>query len=136
MEVARAIRYGNTEALLYNEHQILYEIESRINDTSINIEDYMTFWIASHKDLKVATEMYEIFKNTCEIAFSLKDSEDILTLYAWATLAGAIGTQNIDILDYIMGYISKEMVYEEMNIQYGEKEEWPIPLLNWFDSML
>ena len=131
MEANQAIRYGNPEALRYNEHQILYEIESRSEDGSTEHENYMTFWIASHKNHQVATEMFEVFMTTCSTAYKLKDYEDIMALYAWPALVGAIGTQNIDILDYIKGYVVKNMIDEELYTHYGKKEEWPEALLKW-----
>ena len=56
MEVAQAIKYGIPGMLRANEHQILYEIESRLHDCSTEHEEYMTFWIASHKDHETATD--------------------------------------------------------------------------------
>ena len=59
MEVAQAIKYGIPGMLRANEHQILYEIESRLHDCSTEHEEYMTFWIASHKDHETATDMFD-----------------------------------------------------------------------------
>uniref|UniRef100_A0A6C0JUJ4 Uncharacterized protein n=1 Tax=viral metagenome TaxID=1070528 RepID=A0A6C0JUJ4_9ZZZZ len=131
MEAAQAIKHGAPEVLRYNSHQILYEIELRTEDASIEHEDYMTFWIASHKDHDVASEMFEVFMNTCSTAYNLKDYEDIMTLYAWPAMIGAISTQNINILDYVRGYLDKETIEEELVTQYGsEKKDWPQTFLN------
>ena len=125
MEAAQAIKYGSVEGLRYNEHQIIYEIESRCEDCSIEHEDYMTYWIASHKDKDVATEMFEVFMNTCCTVFNLDASEEVMDLYAWPAMIGAIGTENTDILDYIKGYLGKERIHEEMYEQYGDEMNWP-----------
>jgi len=125
MEAAQAIKYGSVEGLRYNEHQIIYEIESRCEDCSTEYEDYMTYWIASHKDKDVATEMFEVFMNTCSSVFNLDASEEVMDLYAWPAMIGAIGTENTDILDYIKGYLGKERIVEQMYEEYGEKENWP-----------
>jgi hypothetical protein len=132
MEAARAIKYGDPEILRYNEHQILYEIQSRLEDCSTEHEEYMTFWIASHKDCEIATEMFEVFMNTCSTAFRLDKSEEIMELYSRAAMIGAIGTKNLDILDYIMGYQTKEDIHGELYDQYGDESEWPPPLLVWY----
>ena len=134
MEVASAIRYGNTEALRYNEHQIIYEIENRLNDASTEHEDYMTFWITSHKDKEVATEMFEVFMETCSTVFSLDQYEEIMELYSWATMIGAISNENLDILNYIIGYQSKQDIYDELFAQHGEQNNWPVSLLKWYDE--
>ena len=132
MEAARAIKYGDPEILRYNEHQILYEIQSRLEDCSTEHEEYMTFWIASHKDHAIATEMFEVFMNTCSTAFRLDKSEEIMELYSWATMIGAISTQNLDILDYIKGYQTKDNIHGELYDQYGDNIEWPPSLLVWY----
>ena len=132
MEAARAIKYGNAEALSFNEHQILYEIESRLEDCSTDHEQYMTFWIASHRDHEAANDMFEVFMNTCSTTFRLDKSEEIMELYSWAAMVGAIGSQNLDILDYIKGYQTKENIQEEIYAQYGDEEYWPESLLTWY----
>ena len=134
MEAAQAIKYGNAEALGVNEHQILYEIESRLEDCSTDHEQYMTFWIASHRDHEAATEMFEVFMNTCSITFRLDTSEQIMELYSRAAMVGAIGAQNLDILDYIKGYQSEMNIREEMRTQYGHEMDWPSELLVWYNE--
>ena len=134
MEAAKAIRYGDAEALRYNEHQILYEIDLRSDDASINHEDYMTFWIASYREHEVATEMFEVFMSTCSTAFDLDNYEQVMKLYAWPALVGAISNQNIEILDYIKGYLDKKMIREEMYVQHGDEEDWPPALFTWYDE--
>jgi hypothetical protein len=134
MEAARAIEYGNPDALSANEHQILYEIESRLEDYSIDHEQYMTFWIASHTDHEAATDMFEVFMNTCSTTFRLDKSEEIMELYSWAAMVGAIGSQNLDILDYIKGYQSEMNIREELCAQYGHEMDWPSELLVWYNE--
>ena len=134
MEVATAIRYGNVEALQANEHQILYEIDIRLIDCSTEPEQYMTYWIASYKDRDEATEMFEAFMNTCSTAFRLDKYEEIMELYSWATMIGAIANENLDILEYITGYQSKENIHGELCVQYGDKKDWPSSLLKWYDE--
>ncbi len=131
MEVAQAIKYGIPGMLRANEHQILYEIESRLHDCSIEHEEYMTFWIASHKDHETATDMFEVFMNTVQTSFTLGKSEEIMELYSSATMIAAIGSQNLDILDYIKGYQSKNDIHEELCAQYGNETDWPPSLLEW-----
>ena len=134
MEAPRAIEYGNPDALSANEHQILYEIESRLEDYSTDHEQYMTFWIASHRDHEAATDMFEVFMNTCSTTFRLDKSEEIMELYSWAAMVGAIGSQNLDILDYIKGYQSEMNIHEEMCTQYGHEMDWPSELLVWYNE--
>src|SRR6056300_869527 len=114
MEAAQDIKYGSVEGLRYNEHQIIYEIESRCEDCSIEHEDYMTYWIASHKDKEVATEMFEVFMNTCSTAFSLHKYEEIMELYSYPTMMGAIANENLDIIEHVMGYQGKDALVEEI----------------------
>ena len=125
MEAAQAIKYGDAEALRANEHQIIYEIELRGGDFSTEYEDYMTYWIALHKDNEVATEMFEVFMNTCCTVFNLDASEEVMDLYAHPAMIAAIGTENTDILEYIKGYIDKKTILEEMYEQYGDEMNWP-----------
>jgi hypothetical protein len=125
MEAAQAIKYGSVEGLRANEHQIIYEIELRGSDFSTEYEDYMTYWIALHKDNEVATEMFEVFMNTCCTVFNLDASEEVMDLYAQPALLGAVANENIEILNYIKGYLGKERIVEQMYEEYGEKENWP-----------
>jgi hypothetical protein len=135
MEVASAIRHGDVEALRANEHQILYEIENRLIDASSEPEDYMTYWIASHKDRDEATEMFEVFMQTCSVTFRLDKYEEIMELYSYPTMVGAIATENIDIVEYVMGYQGKDALVEEMCVQYGDEKDWPSSLLKVFLSL-
>ena len=89
MEAARAIQHGDAAILCANEHQILYEIELRVEDCSTEHEDYMTYWIASHKDHETATDMFEVFMNTVQTSFTLGKSEEIMELYSSATMIAA-----------------------------------------------
>lgn len=134
MEAAKAIRYGDAEALRYNEHQILYEIENRLIDCCIDHEHYMTFWIACYQNREVATDMFEVFMNTCSTAFRLDKYEEIMELYSVPTMFGAIANENLDILDYIVGYLSKRDIYDELYAQHGDQEDWPVSLLKWYDE--
>jgi len=120
MEAARAIQHGDTAILCANEHQILYEIELRFEDCSTEHEDYMTYWIASHKDKEVATEMFKVFLNTCKTAFKPEMYEEVVGLYAHPTMIGAVAMKNLEILDLLKGYIKEADVEEEMIAQYGE----------------
>ena len=133
MELMQAIKYGIPDMLRVNEHQILFEIELRLSDCSIEHEDYITFWIASHKHHETAADMFEVFMNTVQTAFTLVKSEEIMELYSLAALVGAIGSQNIDILEYIKGYHTKEDIHEELCAQCGDEAEWPPSLLEWYN---
>lgn len=132
MNISRAIQRGDFDTLLENAHELLYEIESRINDCSTEHEDYITYWIACHKDKDVATEMFEVFMNTCSTAFSLHDYEEIMELYSCPTMVGAIATKNTSIIEYVMGYQGKDALVEEIYAQYGDEEYWPESLLTWY----
>ena len=130
MEAARAIKRGDAEALRANEHQILYEVENRLIDASSEHEDYMTYWIASHKNRDEATEMFEVFMNTCSTVFRLDKYEEIMELYSYPTMIGAIAAENIDIVEYVVGYQGKDVLVEELCAQYGDEKDWPSSLLN------
>lgn len=134
MEAAKSIRYGDAEALRANEHQILYEVENRLIDCCTDHEDYMTFWIACYRDREVATEMFEVFMETCSTAFRLDKYEEIMELYSTATMIGAISAENFEILDYIKGYLNKKDIYDELYAQHGDQEDWPMSLLKWYDE--
>jgi len=135
MDAARAIKYGDAEALRANEHQILYEVENRLIDASSEHEDYMTYWIASHKNRDEATEMFEVFMNTCSTVFRLDKYEEIMELYSYPTMIGAIAAENIDIVEYVVGYQGKDVLVEELCAQYGDEKDWPAGLLNVFNSL-
>ena len=132
MELMQAIKYGIPDMLRANEHQILYEIELRLGDCSTEYEDYVTFWIATHKNHETATDMFEVFMNTCSTAFSLHKYEEIMELYSYPTMVGAIANENIDIIEYVMGYQGKDALSEEIYAQYGDEEYWPESLLTWY----
>ena len=132
MELMQAIKYGIPDMLRANEHQILYEIELRLGDCSTEYEDYVTFWIATHKNHETATDMFEVFMNTCSTAFSLHKYEESMELYSDPTLVGAIAHENIDIIEYVMGYQGKDALSEEIYAQYGDEEYWPESLLTWY----
>jgi hypothetical protein len=72
-------------------------------------EDYMTYWIASHKDKDVATEMFEVFMNTCSTVFNLDASEEVMGLYAHPATARCEWHMKTRIYwNYIKGYLRQE----------------------------
>jgi len=68
--------------------------------------------------------------NTVQTAFALDKSEEIMELYLLAALVGAIGSQNIDILNYVKGYQTKEDIHDEICAQHGVA--WPVSLMEWY----
>jgi hypothetical protein len=132
MNISQAIRCGDPGVLRANEHEILYDVELMLDQCSIENENYITYWIACHRDKEVATEMFEVFMNTCSTAFSLHKYEEIMELYSYPTMVGAIANVNTDIIEHIMGYQGKETLIEEIYAQYGDEEYWPESLLTWY----
>lgn len=132
MNISQAIRYGDPGVLQANEHEILYDVEDMLEKCSIENENYVTYWIACHKDKKTAVEMFEVFMNTCSTAFSLHKYEEIMELYSYPAMVGAIASENVDIIEYVMGYQGKDTLVEEINAQYGDEKHWPESLSVWY----
>jgi len=63
--------------------------------------------------------------NTCSTAFSLHKYEEIMELYSYPTMVGAIANENLDIIEHVMGYRGKDALVEEIYAQYGDEEYWP-----------
>jgi hypothetical protein len=124
MNISKAIQRGDLEALRANEHEIVQDVNDMLEQSSIEWEDYITYWMAMHQDREVATEMFKVFLNTCKTTFKPEMYEEVVGLYAHPTMVGAISTENTDILEYIKGYLDKKTILEEMYEQYGKKENW------------
>lgn len=132
MNISQSIRYGDPGTLQANEHEILYDVEGMLEKCSTENENYITYWMACHRDKDTATEMFEVFMNTCSTAFSLHKYEEIMELYSYPTMVGAIATENTDIIEYVMGYQKKDALHEEICAQYGDEKCWPESLLTWY----
>ena len=120
MNISQAIRRGDVEALRANEHEIVQDVNDMLEQSSIEWEDYITYWMATHQDREVATEMFKIFMNTCKTVFKPEKYESVMSLYAHATMISAIATENIEILDLLEGHIEKGYIHYEILDQYGE----------------
>ena len=120
MNISQAIRRGDLEALRANEHEIIQDVNDMLEQSSIEWENYITYWIASHQDHVVATEMFKVFLNTCKTSFKPEMYEEVVGLYAHPAMVGAVVTKNIDILELLKGYIDQSEVQDEMIAQHGE----------------
>jgi len=120
MNISKAIQRGDLEALRANEHEIIQDVNDMLEQSSIEWENYITYWMAAHQDHEIATEMFKIFMNTCKTAFKPEKYESVMSLYAHATMISAIATENIEILDLLEGHIEKGYIHYEILDQYGE----------------
>jgi hypothetical protein len=120
MNISKAIQRGDLVALRANEHEIVQDVNDTLKDSSIVWENYITYWMASHHDHEVATEMFKVFLNTCKTAFKQDKYEEVVGLYAHPTMVGAVATKNLEILDLLKGYIDESDVEEEMIALHGE----------------
>lgn len=120
MNISKAIQRGDLEALRANEHEIVQDVNDMLEQSSIVWENYITYWMASHHDHVVATEMFKVFLNTCKTAFKQDKYEEVVSLYAHPTMIGAMATKNLEILDLLKGYIKEDDLEEEMITQHGE----------------
>jgi hypothetical protein len=120
MNISKAIQRGDLVALRANEHEIVQDVNDTLKESSIVWENYITYWMASHHDHEVATEMFKVFLNTCKTAFKPDKYEEVIGLYAHPTMIGAVATKNLEILDFLKGYIDESDVEEEMIALHGE----------------
>ena len=120
MNISKAIQRGDLEALRANEHEIVQDVNDMLEQSSIEWEDYITYWMAAHQDHVVATEMFKVFLNTCKTSFKPDKYEEVVGLYAHPTMVGAVATKNLEILDLLKGYIKEDDIEEEMMAQHGE----------------
>ena len=120
MNISKAIQRGDLEALRANEHEIVQDVNDMLEQSSIEWENYITYWMAAHQDHVVATEMFKVFLNTCKTAFKPEMYEEVVGLYAHPTMVGAVATKNLEILDLLKGYIKEDDIEEEMMAQHGE----------------
>jgi len=124
MNISQAIRRGDLEALRANEHEIVQDVNDMLEQSSIEWENYITYWMAAHQDHVVATEMFKVFLNTCKTSFKPEMYEEVVGLYAHPTMVGAVATKNLEILDLLKGYIKDADIEEEMMAQHGEIPVW------------
>ena len=122
MNVVKLIRDGDVGALQINERVILQNVENVMRTHSDRHEDYMTYWIASHRDHAVANKMYKVFTNTCVDAFGPKKYKEIMNIHARATIHGAVTSENIDILDLVTN----------CNTTWN-KDDWSKSIREWYD---
>ena len=132
MNISKAIQCGDLEALRANEHEIIQDVNDMMKNSSIAWEDYITYWMVMHQDREIATQMFEVFLNTCSTAFSPDKYEEIMYLYSYPTMVGAIANENIDIIKYLSKYQTRDTFVEEIRAQYGDKQVWPKSLLMWY----
>jgi len=119
MTICRAIQRGDLQAVIANAHEMIQEID-KMEDGDIQWENYITFWIASHKDHDVATEMFKVFLQTCKNTYEPNVYEEVISLYAYPTMVGAVAAENLDILDLIKGYVQEADVHDEMIACHGK----------------
>jgi hypothetical protein len=120
MNISKAIQRGDLEALRANEHEIVQDVNDMLEQSSIEWENYITHWMAMYHDHKVAVDMFKVFLNTCKTTFKPDKYEEVVDLYAYPTMIGAVATKNLEILDLLKGYIKEDDIHEEMIAQYGE----------------
>ena len=128
MNISKAIQRGDLRALRANEHEILQDVNDMMENPSIAWEDYITYWMAVYEDPEIATQMYEVFMNTCKTALKPQVYDKVLSLYSYPTMVGAVYNQNIEILEYVKSYVDPETIMaeneREFGLEYNEVYSW------------
>lgn len=124
MNISKAIQRGDLEALRANEHEIIQDVNDMMEKSSIAWEDYITYWMAMHQDREIATQMFEVFLNTCKTALKPQKYDEVLSLYARPAMVGAVSTNNSEIIELVSDHLSAEDVYEEILSQYDKIPDW------------
>ena len=119
MNISKAIQRGDLRALRANEDEIVQDVNDMMKNPSVVWEDYITYWMAIYDDPEIATQMFEVFMNTCKTALKPQVYDKVLGLYSYPTMCGAIYSQNIEILEYIKSRVDSDTIMTEIEREFG-----------------
>lgn len=116
MTIIRSIQCGDLEGFISKKDEILEEVNMMLDTdhSTLEWENYVTYWIAMYEDCKVATEMFKVFLETCKTTFRPDEYEEVMSIYAYPTMVGAVATNNSEILELLKGYVSESDIQNEM----------------------
>jgi hypothetical protein len=128
MSILTHIKSANFDAIRSREHQLLEHVNQMIRDPSGDPEKYLTYWMAAHENPDFGLTMFEVFKNTCETALGPSKWNDIMKVFAYPTMYGAVYSQNIEILEYVKSHVDPETIMaeneQEFGLEYNEVYSW------------
>jgi hypothetical protein len=93
-----------------------------IRDPENNPEKYLTYWMAAHENPDFGLNMFEMFKNTCETALGPSKWNDIMKVFAYPTMCGAVCSQNIEILEHLKSHVDPETIMAENEKEFGVED--------------
>ena len=132
MNIFEVIKRGDINALKANEYQIIQNVNDIIETNDTERDNYITYWMASHKDPEISLLMFEVFMNTCKTAFKPEKYEEVMKLYTHPTMIAAVAWENIHILDVIKDYLDKDNLKVEMYAEYGDI--CSLKLMRWYNK--
>ena len=128
MSILAHIKSANFDAIRSREHQLLEHVNQMIQDPSGDPEKYLTFWMAIHENPDFGLTMFEMFKNTCETALGPSKWRDIMKVFAYPTMCGAVSSQNIEILEHLASHVDPETIMaeneQEFGLEYNDVYAW------------
>jgi hypothetical protein len=119
MNIIQTIKDADFESLRLREYMLLEHANQMIVNPSSDPEKFFTFWMAIHDNHNFGLTMFTIFKNTCETALGLSKWNDVMKVFAHPTMCGAVCSQNIDILEYVKSHVEPEIIWKEIESEFG-----------------
>jgi hypothetical protein len=128
MSILDHIKSANFDAIRSREYQLLEHVNRMIVDPSGDPEKYLTFWMAAHENPEFGLTMFEMFKNMCETALGHSKWNDIMKVFAYPTMCGAVSSQNIEILEHLLSHVDPETIMaeneQEFGLEYNDVYDW------------
>jgi hypothetical protein len=128
MSILQCVKNADFDSLRSREHQLLEHVNQMIREPSGDREKYLTYWMAMHYNHDFGLAMFELFKNTCETALGPSKWNDIMKVFAYPTMHGAVYSQNIEILEHLKYHVDPETIMaeneQEFGLEYNEVYSW------------
>lgn len=128
MTILADIKSANFDDIRYREHQLLEHVNQMMKDPQNDPEKYLTYWMVTHENRELGLNMFEMFKNTCDTALGPSKWNDIMKVFAYPTMRGAVYSQNIEILEHLTFHVGLETIMaeneQEFGLEYNDVYDW------------
>lgn len=128
MSILQCVKNADFDSLRSREYMLLEHANEMIHNPEGDPEKYLTYWMAMHDNRDFGLAMFELFKNTCETALGPSKWNDIMKVFAYPTMRGAVYSQNIEILEYLKYHVDPETIMaeneQEFGLEYNEVYSW------------
>jgi hypothetical protein len=119
MSILDIIKKADFDSLRSREYELLEHINTMMREYYEEPENFLTYWMAIHDNMDFGLAMFELFMNTCNTALHSSKQNQVMKVFAYPTMCGAVCRQNIGVLEHVKCYVDPDTILQEIESEFG-----------------